>query len=148
MSSPNLSPTTENLSVHAFRITFEYAGTTLRLVSSERVEMIAPPGETERLEKGRAGSWIEIRDLDDRVIYQRVLHNPLQFEVEARDVETGKMRRLITDRPVGIVQELVPELPRAATLHIYATPPASNGAAREVASFRLADALKAGGAEQ
>jgi hypothetical protein len=108
---------------HALRLLFSYSGTDVHLVTVQRVEMLAPAAETTTIEEGQTGSWVEIRSVDQYVLYQRVLHNPIAFEVEAaQDPDSGRMRWHPVEHPEGTVELVVPDLAQAETLRLYASP--------------------------
>jgi hypothetical protein len=117
------------------RVTFSYVGTNLSVDGLERVEMLAPPGETERIGPGRAGAWMELRDHAGEVLYQRGFHDPLRSAVEVpEEPGTGRMRWQRTGLRTGSFEVLAPDLAEAETLVLFGSPPAeTEEPAREVA---------------
>jgi hypothetical protein len=128
---------------HALRLTFSYSDTEISLVAGRRTQMIAPPGETAKIEQGRVGSWVELRDSDQEVLYQQAVHSPIRFEVEVADEPgSGKMRWHKTAHKSGAFELLVPDILQADTLRLYASPPdALHEPARELARITLTDAV-------
>jgi hypothetical protein len=138
-----------DLPAYALRLTFEYSRTDVRLVGSQRAEMLAPAGETERIEEGQAGSWVELRDANEQVLYQRTLHKPIRFEMEAVDSESGTMRWYTIDQPTGVFELLVPDIPEAETVSVYASPAdAASEPAGEVVRLTWAEAAPDLGGER
>jgi hypothetical protein len=123
----------------ALRVTFSYVGTDLSVEGLARVEMIAPPAETERIGPERSGAWIELRDHGGEVLYQRGFHDPLRSGVEVPDEPgTGRMRWQRTGRRAGWFEVLVPDLAEAETLVLFSSSPAETGEpAREVARVNV-----------
>src|SRR5439155_17519938 len=66
----------------AVRLVFAYERDRVRLVERQSIDMIAPPGEPEPLPERAAGFWVELRDGRGRRLYQRVIQQPVRFEVE------------------------------------------------------------------
>jgi hypothetical protein len=125
------------------RLTFSYEGGTVRLVSSQSIEMKPPPAEPEPIKEGQAGFWYELVDADGRQLYQRVVHNPIRVEDEIYSSEPNAaiLRRKI-EVPRGTFELLVPNVPGAHSVILFSSPlePAESGRpATELARFRLTD---------
>jgi hypothetical protein len=125
------------------RLTFSYEGGTVRLVSSQSIEMKPPPAEPEPIKEGQAGFWYELVDADGRQLYQRVVHNPIRVEDEIYSSEPNAaiLRRKI-EVPRGTFELLVPNVPGAHSVILFSSPlePAESGRpAAELARFRLTD---------
>jgi hypothetical protein len=104
----------------AWRLTFEYEGDDVRVVSQERVDMLAPPDDEELLNHGRAGYWVEVRDEENEVLYQQVIHDPIKTDAEVFPEDPSQpIQRVPLERPKGVFQVLVPDLPegKQAVLH-------------------------------
>lgn len=96
----------------AWRITFEYDGDDVRVVSQERVEMLAPPDDEDLLSLGEAGYWVEVRGDDDSVLYRQVVHDPIKTDAEVFPEDPSQpIERVQLDRPQGVFQVVVPDLP-------------------------------------
>jgi hypothetical protein len=103
---------TPEASKQTLRLTLEYERQDVRLVAGQRVVMIPPPSESQTLHQGQSGTWIELRDANEAVLYQRVLHNPIRYAVEEPErEETGRPRWHKIENPRGTFQLLVPDLP-------------------------------------
>jgi hypothetical protein len=95
----------------AWRLTFEYDGDDVRVVSRERVEMLAPPDDEELLSQGDAGYWVEVRDDDGAVLYRQVLHDPIRTDVEVFPEDPSQpIERVALEHPQGVFQVVVPDL--------------------------------------
>lgn len=108
----------------AWRLTFEYDGEDVRVVSQERVAMLAPPDDEQLLDKGESGYWVEIRDDEDAVVYRQVIHDPIRTDLEVFPEDPSEpIRRVPAARPQGVFQVVVPDLPegRTAVMHGHAS---------------------------
>lgn len=104
----------------AWRLTFEYRDDTVRLVAQQRVAMLAPPDDSEALERGRAGYWVEVRDQHDRPLYSQVLHDPIQTDYEVFSPEPGAIpQRVEAPEIKGVFQAVVPDLPEAIDVVLH-----------------------------
>jgi hypothetical protein len=105
---------------HTLRLTFRYEGSDVSLLSSERVEMVPPPGAPEFIHEGQAGSWAELLDAHGRTIYQQLLHNPIRYEMEVpEDPDTGTLHWEEVRHPQGVFEVLVPDMPEGQTLVLF-----------------------------
>jgi hypothetical protein len=124
-----------------YRLTFGYDRDRVELLDRQRVDMVAPPGEPEPVPRRAAGFWVELRDQRGRRLYQRVVHQPLRFEVEIFPERRGDaITRRAVDHPRGTFSLLVPDLPDAETVVLFSSPlePEKSGeAARELLSVEL-----------
>ncbi|MFF7123948.1 hypothetical protein [Streptomyces sp. NPDC008240] len=89
----------------------------------------------------RSGSWIELRDGEGNLLYQRVLHLPLRSEVEvAEGPESGRMYWRGADAPKGVFEVVVPAIPGLAVVQLFSSPPeAAHEVARQVLRVALTD---------
>jgi hypothetical protein len=102
------------------------------LADSQRVQMIAPPSVTARPEQGTSsGFWFEVQDENGRVLFHRLLHDPLRMAVEVYYPD-GKIQRVTGPPTEGEFEVLVPDIPGAATIVLFGSVPSSL-AQREVA---------------
>jgi hypothetical protein len=95
----------------ALRLTFTTDETGLKLVDSRRIRMRVPAGERvdERGETdGRVGSWVEVRDAEDEVLYRRRTRPIARETVEVPRVGGG-FDRVPTPMP-RVVSVLVPDV--------------------------------------
>jgi hypothetical protein len=107
----------------AWRITFEYDASGVRVVALQRVAMIAPPDDSDLVERGEAGYWVELRNADLETIYCQVLGTPLQqeYEVFSPDPSVG-IQRVEAEEPAGIFQAVVPDLEDAHEIVLRGRP--------------------------
>ena len=131
------------------RLTFEYEGSTVRLVSSQSIEMKPPPAELEPIKKDQAGFYYELVDAHGRPLYQHVIHNPIRLEEEVFSPEPNApiLTQKVED-PRGIFELLVPDAPDAHSVVLFSSPldPAESGRpAGELARFQLKDKPRHGG---
>ncbi len=66
----------------AIRMIVAFEGEQVHLVSQQSVEMVLPASDQVEDFKGQKGFWYELRDARDRPLYRRVMHNPMQQDVE------------------------------------------------------------------
>jgi hypothetical protein len=108
----------------AVRLMFGYKGSRVRLLESQRVEMLAPAGEPDPIPKRSSGFWVELRDARGRGLYQQVLYQPIRYEVEVfPENHRDPMRYQPVNNPEGVFVVVVPDLPDAQTLVLFASPP-------------------------
>ena len=120
---------------YSFRLTFHYTGERITLVSSEHLQMIAPPSVTAQPERGKAaGFLLEMQDANGRVLFYRLMHNPLSTAVEAYKPD-GSIRRVIGPPTEGEFEVVVPDIQEAATIVLFGSIPTSV-AQREMASAK------------
>jgi hypothetical protein len=104
----------------AWRITFEYDRDTTRVLSQERVAMLAPPDDAALLRQGEAGYWVEIRDAANKVVYRQVLHEPIRTDEEVFPEDpSNPIRRAPVAHPQGVFEVVVPDLARGHTLVLH-----------------------------
>ncbi len=96
----------------AWRLTFQYEGTDIRLVAQHRVAMIAPPDDSARTYAARAGTWVEVRDAAGHGLYRQILADPVRhgYEAHSSDPSEGS-RHAEPEAPSGVFQVVVPDLP-------------------------------------
>ena len=135
----------------ALRLTFEYEGSDVKLVSSQKIEMILPP--THPLEGGdeETGFWFTLSDAAGKAVYRRVVHNPIPLdkEVFSNDPKNPSVHRAPVEKPKGTFVLLVPDIPQAQTLQLFSHPLKVTGradTAREFARFNLGE--QQGGGEK
>lgn len=110
-------------SYRTLRLTFEYEGGAVRLVSRQSVEMITPAPHPTPITAGQTGFWYELRDHAGRVIYQRALHNPIRFDVEVfSDDPEEPIHRRPVDNLRGTFELLVPDTLEGDTVVIFSSP--------------------------
>ena len=94
----------------AVRLIFEVKDGKIKLVSTQRVNMIVPPPQALTSARGERGSWFELRDTQDRPVYRRVIENPVQ-DIEVVDDDPGRpLQRIKDDRGRGAFFLIVPDI--------------------------------------
>ena len=107
----------------ALRLIFSYKGSKAKLESQHAVEMIVPPSHPTYDIARQSGFWFELRDAQDRVLYRRSMHDPIQTEMEAPSGDpTRPFTRAPVKDPQGTFAILVPALEAADFLHVWASP--------------------------
>jgi hypothetical protein len=110
------------------RLTFEYDGDQIRLVSEQHVRMIVPPEQADAL----GGFQVLLRDQQDQPVLRFSRTNPIRHDAEVFSPPGAdqSIARVPVDRPKGSFVLLVPDVPGARTLELVG-PPASAAALRE-----------------
>jgi hypothetical protein len=124
------------------RLTFDYEGDRISLVSDQLVNMISPPSDT--LDEGevRAGFTVIVRDAEQRAVYRRTGVNPMGHDTEVfSDDPTGSLQRIPVAKPTGTFVVLVPHVEGAVAVELLGHPrirgrPSSTP--RHLARFALA----------
>jgi hypothetical protein len=138
----------------SLRLTFRVADGEVRLVGYERLDMIPPPSIGERPEAGKHGGfWMELRDTSDRVLFHRVLDNPLGDSVEVHSPD-GKIQRVFGAVKENVFEVLLPDDSNAETVALMgeSLEPVTLrkrevSAAGELARFAVPKGMKGGAAE-
>jgi len=129
----------------ALRLTFTYEGENVNLVERQPIEKRARATDP-ILKEGEAsqysGFWIELRDAENRTIYRRVLHDPIQSTVEVpSDKPNQSFERHTIKNPRGTFFVIIPDLDRTDSIVIFNSPldPEFEGRAgsREIARFEV-----------
>jgi hypothetical protein len=106
------------------RIRYEYDAAGIRPVSRKTVEMIPPTASAHRPTSEHQGFWYELQDASERTLYHRGIQNPVRSDVEVFTGEPGRtMHRKEVDAPRGTFELLVPDLPTAHSVVIFAEHP-------------------------
>jgi hypothetical protein len=135
----------------SLRLTFRVADGKVSLVSYERLDMICPPSIGQRPEAGKHGGfWMELRDVNNRVLFYRFLSNPLGDSVEVHSPD-GKIQRIFGDTRENIFEVLLPDDRNARTIVLMGEsliPVTSRrekvAAARELSTFEVPRGPKGG----
>lgn len=138
----------------SIRLTFRVAGGEVQLISFERLNMICPPAIGEIPEAGKHGGyWMELRDENGRVLFHRLLHNPLGDSVEVHSPD-GKIERIYGDVKENVFEVLLPDDSSARTIAFVgeSLEPVKLrkrrvSATRELARFDVPRGMKGGAAE-
>jgi len=125
----------------SWRLTIRYDGLRFDLVSRRQVQMIAPPApQAQRAAGQHAGIWLELRDREEGVLYQRDLSRLIGAEAEAFNPD-GTITHLVGAPGNGQFEVVVPDLAQAESVCVVASPlqdtQAAREPAREIARFSL-----------
>ena len=134
----------------ALRLTFEYEGPTVKLVSAQSVEMILPPSHPLDTQQEQAGFWFTLTDAQGKPVYRRAVNNPISYdrEVFSNDPAHPSIQRVPVPKPKGTFVVLVPDVPDARIVQLFSHPlqPAAQGQpARELARFTITQEQIQGG---
>jgi hypothetical protein len=126
----------------ALRLTFEYEGSTVKLVSTQSVDMILPPSHPLETKEEQSGFWFTLANAQGKVVYRRTLHNPISYdrEVFSNDPAHPSVQRVPVAKPKGTFVMLVPDVADARTVQLFSHPleTAAHGlAARELARLTI-----------
>jgi hypothetical protein len=115
-----LPPVEREQDPSAWRLTFAYDGSDIRLVAQQRVAMIAPPDDSDRTYAARAGTWVEVRDASGHGLYRQILADPVRhgYEVHSDDPAEGS-REVEPESPSGVFQVVVPDLPEGEDVVLH-----------------------------
>lgn len=128
------------------RLTFVYEGSSVRLVSSQSVEMILPPSHPLEAQQNETGFWYTLADAAGKPMYRRIVHNPMRLdrEVFSQDAKQS-VHRLDVAKPKGSFVVLVPDIAQARTLILFSHPlelKSVMAPARELVRFNLSEREK------
>lgn len=112
----------------ALRLVFEHDGPSVRLVSTTRVDAVAPPSDSLESFVGRSGFWYELTDGGTALLYRRVTQTPLGLTPEVFDPEGSPTRASVAESS-GAFTVLVPELEGARQIALVGSPPGAETAA-------------------
>jgi len=125
----------------AIRMIFAFDGEHVHLVSQQNVEMVLPPSDPLQGVEGHKGFWYELRDAQDRALYRRVMHNPMQENVEvfSDDSKQSVARQTVPNRK-GVFVVVVPDTEKGHAVTLSSSPrrvQLAHQPAREIARFAL-----------
>ena len=106
----------------ALRLIFEQRGDELKLVSTQRLNMIVPPPQALVPKRDTRGSWFELRDREDRPVYRRTIDNPQQGIEVVADGPGEALRRIDDDQGVRAFFVVVPDITDARRFVLHAEP--------------------------
>lgn len=110
MTTASVLPT-ENRPASAIRLVFSFDGDHVALVSQQPVQMVLPPSDPIEGSEGRKGFWYELRDVQDRPLYRKVIHHPMRDDVEvfSDDPQQHNVVRQTVPNRKGVFMALVPD---------------------------------------
>ena len=124
------------------RMTFEYDGAAIRLVSEQHVQMIVPPSQPLEQADAFAGFHVLLRDGQNQMVYRFTRTSPVQNDAEvfSQPGSNRSVERAAVDHPTGAFVLLVPDVPGATTLELVShplRPDAFNEPPQSIARFEL-----------
>ena len=112
----------------ALRYTFEFEGAAVRMLRQRRLDKQTVPYYAWEGADGESGFWVELRDTSQKVLYRRVMDDPT-FRYEAPVDDKGALRTEAAGGRKGTFSVVVPYLPLARTLMVWASRPEEAAAA-------------------
>lgn len=126
----------------SWRLTFRFDGARIVLIDRVRVRKLSPGTTSEKPEPGRhSGAWLELVDGKDRVLFHRLLHDPLQTTAEHHSPD-GRIERHVRPPAPCTFTAIVPDVPGADAVILYASPAEESrmlDAAEALGRFSLGD---------
>jgi hypothetical protein len=115
-----------------------FEGEQVHLVSQQSAEMVLPPSDQVQDLQEQKGFWYELRDACDRPLYRRVMHNPMQqdLEVFSDDPEQSIARQPAPNRK-GVFVVVVPDTEEGRTVTLSSSRHQVEQPATEIARFAL-----------
>ena len=125
----------------ALRMLFSFDGEHIHLVSQQSVEMLLPPSDPVQGNQGQKGFWYELRDVQDRPLYRRVVLNPMREDVEvfSDDPKQSVARHTVPNRK-GVFTVVVPDTEDGHSVTLSSSPRSiqlAHQPATEIARFVL-----------
>lgn len=116
----------------SWRLTFAFDGAAIELLRSESLPMVSPAtiGEPPQGDR-QAGAWLEVLDDEGRVIFHRLLHDPLAVRAEHHSPD-GRIEVHFRPPQPGRFEAVVPALATARSVRLWLSPP-SEGSTQEPA---------------
>jgi hypothetical protein len=106
----------------ALRLIFEQRGDEMKLVSTQRLNMVVPPPQALVPKRDTRGSWFELRDRENRPVYRRTIDNPQQGMEVVADGPGDALRRIDDDKGVRAFFVIVPDIAGARKFVVHAEP--------------------------
>jgi len=125
----------------ALRMILAFDGEHVHVVSQQSVEMVLPPSDPVQGVEGHRGFWYELRDGQDRALYRRVMHNPMQEDVEVfSDDPKQSIARQTAPHRKGVFVVVGPDVEEGHSVTLSSSPRRVELAAqpaREIARLAL-----------
>lgn len=119
-------PAQEQMQV--IRFLFEYEGDNVRLLSTRRINKLAPTSDPLEGYEGQQGFWAEVRSADGSTLYRQVMPDPMRRDVEVfSDDPEQSINRVPVDQPTGVFTVVVPETEGAEHLALVRSAPELTG---------------------
>ncbi len=104
----------------ALRIVLSHKGKSFRVESVTRVRKVVQPSDSLGEAQGEAESWVAIQGSHGKPVFRRLIQNPLGTR-EAPTGEKRELRQVRLPEPSGVVTFLLPDLPEAQKVVLYAS---------------------------
>lgn len=124
----------------SIRLTVEYDGLDLVLVSQRRVAMLAPAPCRLEAASDERGYWVELRGEGDEPLYRQTLHEPIRADLEVVADDGVSLARVPRENVAGRFSVVVPDLPAAQAVSFVGPADlfqAGGAQTRELARFEL-----------
>jgi hypothetical protein len=140
--TPGYEPVDTRRFPSSWRLTFRYdEDGVVELADRVELPMIAPGSPGPMPSGGEySGTWVELRDRQGRVLFDRVLHDPFRTMLEVHHPPGRRSQVVPGPRQPGEFEVLVPAMAEATTVVVWSSPLQAerrNEAAREVGRFEL-----------
>lgn len=122
--------------VNSVRFICSLSGGKLQLVKKQHVAMISPYREMSHDHTQQPGLWIELRRSDGKTVYQQLIHDPLDENVEVHsgnEDEPFSWKKTVSMEKIIIL--LVPEVPGAESFVVLKRGSEEKSAPVEIAHF-------------
>jgi hypothetical protein len=127
--------------VPVHRLTFDYDGDQISLVSDQVVNMISPPGHSLDESVTSAGFSVIVRDTTDKALYRFIRPSPIGNDAEVfSDDPSNSLQRVPVRTRRGTFVILVPHLEGATSVELVGQPVDRSGRLsepRRLAKFSL-----------
>jgi hypothetical protein len=127
--------------VPVHRLTFDYHGNQISLVSDQVVDMISPPAQSLDESATVGGFSVIVRDAAGQALYKFTGPSPIRYDAEVFSEDPSRsLHRVAVEEPQGTFVLLVPHVEGTARVELVGAPLTRRGVARKprrLASFPL-----------
>jgi hypothetical protein len=104
----------------SLRLIFSYKNNDIRLVNVQSVNIIPPPSDPIEYPANQTGFSYELKDLEGRILYRRIIENPVSAyrEVFSNDPDNSIIRQKVSE-PRGTFVLLVPDIQGARSIVLF-----------------------------
>ena len=109
--------------IGTIRLVLEYKENDVNLISQQQVDMIPPPSDALEYSERETGFWFVVKDKEKRVLYRRIIQNPIKYAVEVRSDDPDRPLAWETVKePQGVFVLMLPAFDEAATVSLFSSP--------------------------
>lgn len=125
----------------AIRLTFDYEGEQLKVVSEEKVEKMVPLFK--EVEDKSSGAWIELKDKEGNILHTQAMDIPFAPDLESfsNDPKKPSIIRKKTADLEGGFSILIPDIPEVSEVEVFSSPvfsePGLSGKAKSILHHNL-----------